>query len=308
MCPDQTFRCCGDGAGPGWLPAVPAGAERGCHTRFLGRRHPTGRGAVPACRLAGCGPTGGRPGRTWPRGGRAGVPGSSAGRAEPSALRGHCHGQRPVPSPSRRPPRRSDLGGHPFLVAQPQNRNGLCGPKWILHRQRFMPTLGSPALRGGTWPPRSPPRCFPRTRRGRRCRPGRPGPRKARPPAARGPQARCTGAERISHARPMPLAGGMRGVFLPGDLSGPPLCPSRRLTERTGQSSRAESADSVPGRGGCVIPRSLGPRPPRAPSRARLPRPQSHPQAPPALARPGLTWSPRAALGHVPRGLSKSAW
>lgn len=104
------------------------------------------------------------------------------------------------------------------------------------------------------------------------------------------------------------LAGGMRGVFLPGDLSGPPLCPSRRLTERTGQSSRAESAASVPGRGGCVIPRSLGPRPPRAPSRARLPRPQSHPQAPPALARPGLTWSPRAALGHVPRGLSKSAW
>lgn len=247
-------------------------------------------------------------GRTWPRGGRAGVPGSSAGRAEPSALRGHCRGQRRGPSPSRRPPRRSDLGGHPFLVAQPQNRNGLCGPKWILHRQRFMPTLGSPALRGGTWPPRSPPRCFPRTRRARRCRPGRPGPRKARPPAARGPQARCTGAERISRTRPMSLAGGMRGVFLPGDLSGPPLCPSRRLTERTGQSSRAESADSVPGRGGCVIPRSLGPRPPRAPSRARLPRPQSHPQAPPALARPGLTWSPRAALGHVPRGLSKSAW
>lgn len=212
------------------------------------------------------------------------------------------------PSPSRRPPRRSDLGGPPFLVAQPQNRNGLCGPKWILHRQRFMPTLGSPALRGGTWPPRSPPRCFPRTRRGRRCRPGRPGPRKARPPAARGPQARCTGAERISRTRPVSLAGGMRGVFLPGDLSGPPLCPSRRLTERTGQSSRAESVASVPGRGGCVIPRSLGPRPPRAPSRARLPRPQSHPQAPPALARPGLTWSPRAALGHVPRGLSKSAW
>lgn len=160
MCPDQTFGCCGDGAGPGWLPAVPAGAERGCYTRFLGRRHPTGRGAVPTRRLAGCGPTGGRPGRTWPRGGRAGDPGSSAGRAEPSALRGHCHGQRPVPSPSRRPPRRSDLGGHPFLVAQPQNRNGLCGPKWILHRQRFMPTLGSPALRGGTWPPRSPPEVF----------------------------------------------------------------------------------------------------------------------------------------------------
>lgn len=97
MCPDQTFRCCGDGAGPGWLPAVPAGAERGCHTRFLGRRHPTGRGAVPARRLVGCGPTGGRPGRTWPRGGRAGVPGSSAGRAEPSALRGHCHGQPAAP-------------------------------------------------------------------------------------------------------------------------------------------------------------------------------------------------------------------
>lgn len=97
MCPDQTFRCCGDGAGPGWLPAVPAGAERGCHTRFLGRRHPTGRGAVPARRLAGCGPTGGRLGRTWPRGGRAGVPGSSAGRAEPSALRGHCHGQPAAP-------------------------------------------------------------------------------------------------------------------------------------------------------------------------------------------------------------------
>lgn len=118
-----------------------------------------------------------------------------------------------VPSPSRRPPRRSDLGGHPFLVAQPQNRNGLCGPKWILHRQRFMPTLGSPALRGGTWPPRSPPRCFPRTRRGRRCRPGRPGPRKARPPAARGPQARCTGAERISRTRPMSLLAGFEAFF-----------------------------------------------------------------------------------------------
>lgn len=306
MCPDQTFRCCGDWAGAGWLPAVPAGAERGCHTRFLGRRHPTGRGAVPARRLEGCGPTGGRPGRTWPRGGRAGVPGSSAGRAEPSALRGHCRGQRRAPSPSRRPPRRSDLGGHPFLVAQPQNRNGLCGPKWILHRQRFMPTLGSPALRGGTWPPRSPPRCFPRTRRGRRCRPGRPGPRKARPPAVR--RRGEHGAERISRTRPMSLAGGIRGVFLPGDLSGPPLCPSRRLTKRTGQSSRAESAASVPGRGGCVIPRSLGPRL-RGPlhglgylrPKVTLKRPLRWPVL-------GSRGPLVAALGHVPRGLSKSAW
>lgn len=129
------------------------------------------------------------------------------------------------------------------------------------------------------------------------------------PPARRPRPAGAVNRRRadFSHSADV-LAGGIRGVFLPGDLSGPPLCPSRRLTESTGQSSRAESAASVPGRGGCVIPRSLGPRPPRAPSRARLPRPQSHPHAPPALARPGLTWSPRAALGHVPHGLSKSAW
>lgn len=104
MCPDQTFRCCGDGAGPGWLPAVPAGAERGCHTRFLGRRHPTGRGAVPARRLAGCGPTGGRPGG----------PGRGAAvRGTPEALPG---GPSPLPceataTASAAPP--------PLLAARP---------------------------------------------------------------------------------------------------------------------------------------------------------------------------------------------
>lgn len=60
------------------------------------------------------------------------------------------------------------------------------------------------------------------------------------PPAARGPQARCTGAERISRTRPMPLAGGMRGVFLPGDLSGPPLWS----VSETDREDRAE----LPGR------------------------------------------------------------
>lgn len=308
MCPDQTFRCCGDGAGPGWLPAVPAGAERGCHTRFLGRRHPTGRGAVPARRLAGCGPTGGRPGG----------PGRGAAvRGSPEALPG---GPSPLPceatatAGAAAPPLLAALPGTVTLAAtrfswlSHKTETGCAAPSRFCTGRDLCRPWGpqlSAVARGPLAAPRG---VFPRTRRGRRCRPGRPGPRKARPPAARGPQARCTGAERISHARPMPLAGGMRGVFLPGDLSGPPLCPSRRLTEKTGQSSRAESVASVPGRGGCVIPRSLGPRPPRAPSRARLPRPQSHPQAPPALARPGLTWSPRAALGHVPRGLSKSAW
>lgn len=104
MCPDQTFRCCGDGAGPGWLPAVPAGAERGCHTRFLGRRHPTGRGAVPARRLAGCGPTGGRPGG----------PGRGAAvRGSPEALPG---GPSPLPCEATAT---ASAASPPLLAARP---------------------------------------------------------------------------------------------------------------------------------------------------------------------------------------------
>lgn len=246
-------------------------------------------------------------GRTWPRGGRAGVPGSSAGRAEPSALRGHCHGHRRGPSP---------LTARPGAVTlrPPVSRGSATKQKRAVRPQvDFAPAEiyadpGVPSSPRWHVAPSQPPEVFspdppwealpPRT------------PRPSESPAARRPRpAGAVHRRRADFSRSADvLAGGIRGVFLPGDLSGPPLCPSRRLTERTGQSSRAESAASVPGPGGCVIPRSLGPRPPRAPSRARLPRPQSHPQAPPALARPGLTRSPRAALGHVPRGLSKSAW
>lgn len=118
-------------------------------------------------------------------------------------------------------------------------------------------------------------------------KPGRP------PPAAR--RRGEHGAERISRTRPMSLAGGIRGVFLPGDLSGPPLCPSR--AELTG---RERGQRPWPwGLRDTTVP---GATPPRAPSRARLPPPQSHPQAPPALARPGLTWSPRGCFG------SRSTW
>lgn len=152
-----------------------------------------------------------------------------------------------------------------LLVAQPQNGKGLWDPKWILHQQRFIPTLGSPPLHGGGWAPSQPPEAFPQhplweesaATQDAQALEKPADPRPSRTPAG-GPRTPGHVAEGISYTLLTAPAGGIRGVFLPSDLSGPPLCPSRRVAKRTGQSLWAESVASVPGCGSCVIPPSLG--------------------------------------------------